>query len=209
MVASWLPLVFTAGWGSGFNGYLVTLLLGLGGRYLGVDAVPPALTDGRVIIIAAILALVQIVADKIPYVDSLWDAVHTFIRPAIGGALGLVLSGQTDSWQSAGAASLGGGVALAAHAAKATTRLAVNTSPEPFSNLLVSTGEDLSVSAVVALALAWPWVAASLAAVLLVLATVIAVLLWRATRRFAGEVRERLRRVGQRAAGATGATPAP
>jgi len=198
VVLEWLPLVVASGWASGLNGYLVVLVLGLGGRYLSVDDVPASMTDGRVLVAAAVLAAVHVVADKVPYVDSLWDAVHTFVRPVIGGSLGVLLAGPAESLESVGAAGVGGGLALAAHAVKTTTRLAVNTSPEPFSNVLVSSAEDVAVSGVVALAMAWPWVAAGVALTLLAAGALIAVLLWRATRRFAGRARDRVAAVRER-----------
>ena len=198
MGLEWVPLVATTGWASGLNGYLVVLLLGLGGRYLSVDGIPASMTDGRVLVAAAVLTLAHVVADKVPYVDSVWDAVHTFIRPVIGGSLGVLLAGPAESLESVGAAGVGGGLALAAHAVKATTRLAVNTSPETFSNVLVSSAEDLAVSGVVALAMTWPWVAAGIALTLLAVGATIAFLLWRATRRFAGRARDRITAVRER-----------
>ena len=198
MGLEWLPLVVASGWASGLNGYLVVLLLGVGGRYLSVESVPASMTDERVLVAAAVLAVAHVVADKVPYVDSVWDAVHTFVRPVVGGSVGVLLAGPAESLESVGAAGVGGGLALAAHTVKATTRLAVNTSPEPFSNVIVSSAEDLAVSGVVALAMAWPWLAAGIALALLAVGALIAYLLWRATRRFAGRARDRIAAVRER-----------
>jgi hypothetical protein len=109
------------------------------------------------------------VADKIPYVDSVWDAIHTVIRPAIGAAVGALMAGQADSMTTAIGATTGGLTALASHAVKAGLRAAVNTSPEPASNVVVSAGEDVTVASVVSLSLLWPWVAAGIAGFLLLL----------------------------------------
>lgn len=191
-MAEWLPLVFTAGWASGLNSYLVVLLLGVGGR-LGVEQVPPFVTDTRTMAVAGVLALLHVVADKVAYLDSAWDAVHTVVRPAVGGALGLLLSGQETTWEGAVGASVGGTTALLAHLAKAATRVGVNTSPEPFSNVLVSLVEDVAVASVVTVGLLFPLVGAGLALAALLGAIAVAVVVWRVSRLAVGTVRSRLR----------------
>lgn len=183
MGAELLPWVFTSGWASGINAYAVVLLMGLLGRFAGVDAVPAALQRGDVLVVAAVLFLVEMVADKIPYVDSAWDAVHTVVRPAVGAAVGALLAGQASDLQQAVMATTGGASALVSHLVKAGLRAAVNTSPEPASNVLVSTGEDLTVAGVVSLAVLNPWVAGSIAAVLLLTGAALVVLLWQRIRR--------------------------
>lgn len=170
----WLPLVFTAGWASGVNAYGVVLLLGLYGRFLDIAAIPDVLTRKEVLIVAGILFLLEAVADKIPYLDSVWDSVHTFIRPTIGAALGLLLTGEVTDWDQAIGAAIGGTSALAAHGVKMTLRLAVNTSPEPASNTIVSVLEDITVAGVISLMIVSPWVAAGVAAVLLVVGIIVA-----------------------------------
>ena len=162
-----LPLVFTSGWASGVNAYATVLLLGLLGRFGGVDAVPAGLERTDVLVAAAILYALEFVADKIPYVDSTWDAVHTAIRPTIGTVIGLLVGGDATSLDQAVLAATGGVTALASHLVKSGLRLAVNTSPEPASNIGVSLLEDFSVAGVISLAVAAPWVAAGIAAVLL------------------------------------------
>jgi hypothetical protein len=166
---SLLPLVFTSGWASGVNAYAVVLLMGLLGRYDGVTAVPPALERTDVLIVAGVLFLIEAVADKIPYVDSLWDLVHTVIRPIAGGIVAALLAGHAhDSLPTLAAAAIGGGTALVSHLIKAGVRMGVNTSPEPFSNIVISLAEDLGVAGLVALALFHPVPAAIIAGCLLV-----------------------------------------
>jgi hypothetical protein len=174
-----VPWVFTTGWASGVNAYATVLVLGLLGRYADVSQIPDGLTRTDVLVAAAVLFTLEFVADKIPYVDSLWDAVHTLIRPSVGAVLAALLANNDTTLTQAIAAGLGGLLALASHLAKAGLRAAVNTSPEPASNVIVSSGEDISVAALVALATAHPWVSAAIAAVLLTFSTVIVVKLWR------------------------------
>lgn len=180
------PLVFSSGWASGVNAYGTVLLLGLFGRFAGLDGVPTAFQRTDVLVIAAVLFLLEFVTDKIPYVDSAWDAVHTVIRPAVGTAIGLLASGDVSTPQQAALAVTGGGTALAAHLVKGGLRLAVNTSPEPASNIVVSLAEDGAVAGVLSLVLVAPWVAAAIAAVLLMTGIGLVVLV-------AGRIRKALR----------------
>ncbi|MDP9417891.1 MAG: DUF4126 domain-containing protein [Actinomycetota bacterium] len=186
-----LPMVFASGWASGVNAYAVVVLLGLLGRFAGVDGVPAALERTDVLVIAAVLYVAEFVADKIPYVDTAWDAVHTAVRPTVGAFIGLLVSGDASSPEQAIAATTGGTTALVSHAVKASLRMAVNTSPEPASNIGVSLVEDFSVAGVVTLAVFHPWVAASIAGVLLLLGIALAVFLLRRIRRFRAARRER------------------
>jgi len=189
---SLLPMVFTSGWASGVNAYATVLLLGLLGRYAGLDGVPAGLERTDVLIAAAVMFLLEFVADKVPWLDSAWDAVHTVIRPTVGAAIGLLASGDAASLESALLAAIGGVTALASHGVKAGIRLAVNTSPEPASNVVVSLVEDFSVAGVIALLLAAPWVAAGIAAALLVFGATLVVLLMSRIRR--ARARRRARR---------------
>ncbi|MDQ1618845.1 MAG: hypothetical protein QOE19_1414 [Actinomycetota bacterium] len=186
-----LPLVFTSGWASGVNAYATVLLLGVLGRFGGVDAVPAALERTDVLVVAALLYLLEFVTDKIPYVDSTWDAVHTAIRPTIGTVIALLISGDASSLDQAVLAATGGGTALVSHLVKGGLRLAVNASPEPASNIAVSVAEDGAVAGVVALAVVAPWVAAGIAATLLVAGVVLVVLLASRIRRAVRRRRER------------------
>lgn len=162
-----LPLVFTSGWASGINAYAVVLLLGIFGATGLSDEVPESLQRPEILVTVGVLFLCEAVADKIPYVDSVWDSVHTVIRPAAGAWVGAMLAGQSGSVSDLTAAVLGGSTALASHAVKAGTRMAVNTSPEPFSNIVMSIAEDLGVAGIITLAIFHPWAAATVAGALL------------------------------------------
>ncbi|MEU0186838.1 DUF4126 domain-containing protein [Streptomyces sp. NPDC006207] len=167
-----LPLVFTSGWASGINAYAVVFLLGLMGVTGVSDQVPPALERTDVLIAAGILFLCEAVADKIPYVDTTWDAVHTAIRPVAGGVVAALLAGQNGSLPQLAAGAVGGTTALVSHLVKAGLRMGVNTSPEPVSNIVISLAEDVGVAAIIVFALFHPVAAASIAAVLLVLGVI-------------------------------------
>lgn len=160
--------VLTSGWASGINVYATILVTGLLGRYGGVEGVPDVLERNEILLPAAALFAIEFVADKIPYVDNVWDAVHTAIRPTLAAVLGALLAGEANDLGEAVAAVLGGTTALASHAAKASLRLAVNASPEPVSNIVLSLAEDTVVVAVLLLAVDHPWWALAAAAVLLV-----------------------------------------
>ena len=160
-------MVFSSGWASGVNAYLVVLVLGLADRFGDVASIPDALGRTDVLLAAAALYAVEFVADKIPYVDSTWDAISTVIRPTIGTAIALLVSGDAGSAEQAAYGALGGGTALASHLVKAGGRLAINASPEPVSNIAASLGEDVAVVGVVLLAIQHPWAALVVAAVLL------------------------------------------
>lgn len=162
-----LPLVFTSGWASGINAYAVVLLLGIFGATGLSDDVPESLQRPEILITAGVLFLCEAVADKIPYVDSVWDSVHTVIRPAAGAWVGALLAGQSGSLSDLAAGAIGGSTALASHTVKAGTRMAINTSPEPFSNFVMSTAEDLGVAGILTFAMFHPEAAAIIAAVLL------------------------------------------
>ena len=178
-----LPWVFTTGWASGINAYLVVLILGIAEKVFHVSGVPDALGRTDVMISAAVLFLLEMFADKIPYVDSFWDTAHTVIRPAVGATLGYLIGHESSSLEAAFGAATGGFSALAAHLVKAGTRAAVNTSPEPASNVIVSTAEDVTVAGVVSLAFLNPWVSAAIAAVLLVAGALLVVFLLKRIRR--------------------------
>ncbi|MFC8129512.1 DUF4126 domain-containing protein [Streptomyces sp. NPDC057302] len=179
-----LPLVFTSGWASGINAYAVVLLLGVFGATGITDEVPESLQRPDVLIVAGILFACEAVADKIPYVDSVWDTAHTVIRPVSGAVVGALLAGQSGSLPDLAAGAVGGSTALASHFVKAGTRMAINTSPEPFSNVIVSTAEDLGVGGIVTFAMFYPEAAAIIAAVLLVLGLILLYFLISRIRRF-------------------------
>ncbi len=187
-----IPLAFTASWAAGINPYLLVLLMGIIGRTTDWD-VPAGLERTDVLVIFAVLAVVDTVADKIMWLDSAWDAVNTVIRPIAGAVVAALIAAPSTDIPTAAVAAAGGGVALAAHFAKATTRLAVNTSPEPASNVVVSVMEDVAVAGTVVIAVVNPWVAAAIAAVLLIGALVVAVILARTARRGVRRLRSGLR----------------
>ena len=163
-----LAFVFSSGWASGLNCYLVVLVLGIADRVHDTDQVPNVLQRWDVLGVAAFLYAMEFVADKIPYVDSTWDAVSTAIRPTAGAVVGVLIAGQADSLNAAVAAVVGGGTALLSHSVKTGARLAINSSPEPVTNVAASITEDLAVLGVVWFAIEHPRAAAAIAAVLLV-----------------------------------------
>ncbi len=151
-----LGVVLGTGYSSGLNLYATVLTLGLLQRF-GIIHLPPSLESFAhtwILAIAGALYLIEFFADKVPFVDTAWDAIHTFIRPPAAALLAYASIGDVaPEWRWA-AALFAGGVALTSHSAKASTRAAVNTSPEPFSNWILSFGEDL-------LAVWLTWMAAS------------------------------------------------
>lgn len=183
MGADILPWVLTSGWASGINAYAVVLVMGLLGRFGHVAAVPDALTRTDVLVAATVLFLVELVADKVPWLDSAWDSVHTVIRPAVGATIGYLLVHDSAGLGTAFAAATGGVLALASHGVKAGLRLGVNTSPEPASNIAVSSAEDLTVAAVISLAALHPWAAATVALTLLLAGAGLVVVVLRRVRR--------------------------
>ena len=149
---------------SGLSLYGAVLVSGLAIRLGWIHLAPgwaalSVLADPVVLGVSGVLFAVEFLADKVPVIDSLWDAVHTFIRPIGGALLASRALGELSPVAEVLALLLLGGATLATHAAKATTRLAVNTSPEPVSNVLVSLTENGLVAGVVWLALAHPLVA--------------------------------------------------
>jgi hypothetical protein len=163
-----LPLTFANGWASGISAYMVVLVAGITGR-LGWADTPGFFQRTDVMIVAGTLAVLELVVDKIPYLDSAWDSVHTVIRPVIAAIVGGVIAADADSPAEALAAAGTALVAIVSHLTKSGIRLAVNTSPEPVTNIGVSASEDVAVVTVALLAWQHPWIAAAIALVLLVL----------------------------------------
>jgi len=159
---------------AGWRLYLVTFAVGLAMKF-GWVALPEqlhaldVLANNWLIGIAGTAALAEFFADKIAWVDSAWDAVNSAVRPVGGALLSMAIIDSGDpAWQVASFL-LGGGAAALAHAGKAGARTIVNASPEPFSNIVVSTGEDIATAGLLALAIANPVAAAIIASILLVL----------------------------------------
>lgn len=185
-----LSLAFSSGWASGINAYLVVLVLGIADRVGDLEQVPDALGRWEVLAAAAFMYAMEFVADKIPYVDSTWDVISTAIRPTVGAVIGVLLAGEADTLDQAVSGTVGGGTALASHLVKAGSRLAINASPEPVTNIVASLGEDFAVLAVVWFAIEHPRAAAAIAGVLLaaglVLLFFVAKLVRRGWRRWKG-----------------------
>ena len=185
-------LLAGSGWASGINLYAVTVILGLAGR-LGWADIPEVLTRTDVLIVAAILYSIEFVGDKIPYLDNLWDVANTVIRPLGAAALGVVLAGESESIGAAVGGLVAGALALSAHSTKATTRAAVNTSPEPFSNSIVSVAEDGLASGLTVAAILAPIPTLIVVGVLVVAGGYVTVKLWGTVRRMVRRNRVRLR----------------
>jgi hypothetical protein len=185
-------LVAGSAWAAGVNLYAVVALLGIYGR-TGIGDVPDVFTRTEVIAVALVLFALEFVVDKVPYLDSLWDVVHTAIRPLGAVGIAMLLTGDAETWQQATSGVAAGGVATASHAAKATVRAAVNSSPEPLTNAGVSLGEDGLVAVVVWLALTNPVLALAVVIVLLLVGTVLTIVLFRAARRGWRRMRDRRR----------------
>jgi len=187
-VAPWLPelaLAAALAWGAGIRLYAVVFLFGLAHK-LGWWDLPThleVLAHPLVLGAAAFMAAVELFADKLPLLDSLWDGLHTFVRIPAGAALAAAVFGDSGASVAVAAALLGGTLTATTHLAKSGTRAAVNTSPEPFSNLLVSSAEDLLVPLGAWLAVSWPLVFLGLLLVFVVLAALAIRLLLRGLRR--------------------------
>jgi len=180
-----LGLALGAGFSSGLNLYATVATLGLLQR-LGVLHLPQSLqvlSHPWVLGIAIALYLIEFFADKFPYFDTIWDAIHTFIRPPAAALLAFAAAGgAAPEWRWA-AALLAGGVALTAHGTKASARAAVNTSPEPFSNWFLSFGEDILAVWLTWMATAHPLATTIIVAALVVLSAFLLYHLFRFARR--------------------------
>jgi hypothetical protein len=187
LLAAILGISFSAG----LNTYATVLALGLLDRF-GVVELPPSVrvvATTPVLIAAALLYLVEFVADKIPWFDSVWDGIHLAIRPAAGALLAYgVVENFDPQWQVI-AALAGGSIALTSHTTKASTRAAVNLSPEPFSNWFLSLAEDGIAFFLVWLVTTHPFIGAIVALAFLALS---AFVLWK----FSTFVRRAFRRTG-------------
>lgn len=153
-----IALTMGASWASGINLYAAVLMLG-GLGMTGYIALPPdlqILSNPLVVAAAGLMYLVEFFADKIPGIDTGWDALHTFVRIPAGALLAMGAVGNVNEAVSVAAALLGGTMSAGAHAAKAGTRVMINASPEPFSNWIVSFSEDIAVIAGLWIALHHP-----------------------------------------------------
>ncbi|MEO8258617.1 MAG: DUF4126 domain-containing protein [Acidobacteriota bacterium] len=176
-----IPFAFT----SGINLYATVAVLGLCSRYQLLTLPEQFRAFGHPIVIGLALTMyaIEFVADKVPWVDSIWDAVHTVIRPVGGAIVAVTALGGASGEAQATMALLGASVAAATHVTKSGTRAVVNTSPEPFSNWFLSFGEDIFVVAFTYVALQHPIAALTVSAVLLGVMALFASVLVRAVRR--------------------------
>jgi len=161
MDVSTIALALGSSLAAGLNLYLTVLALGLLQRFevLSLPESMQALSHPWVLIAAGVLFLIEFVADKVPYIDNSWDAIHSFIRVPAGAILAASAFGDLPSHWIWLIALLGGFVSFSAHGAKASTRLAVNSTPEPFSNWFLSVGEDMLSLGVIWLATNHPYLA--------------------------------------------------
>jgi hypothetical protein len=175
---------------AGINLYATVAILGLASRY-GWVSLPDqfrVFDNDFVIGAALVLYVVEFVADKVPWVDTAWDAVHTVIRPVGGALIAVATLGEASPAVEGLAALLGGTLAAGSHFTKAGTRAVANTSPEPFSNWLLSISEDVFVVGLGFIALKYPTIAALVVIVAVVLMIVFATWIIRAVRRRFGSV---------------------
>jgi hypothetical protein len=191
-MASALSYIIPLAFASGLNLYATVAVLGLSAHY-GLVTLPEQFRafDHPLVIGAAVtLFLIEFVADKIPWIDSLWDAVHTAVRPIGGAVVAIMAMGDASPALTTVAGLVGGSVAMTSHLAKAGTRAAANTSPEPFSNWILSLIEDVVALGISYTALQHPLLAATIALVLLaVILAFSAALVHALRRRFARRTR--------------------
>ena len=171
---------------AGVNLYATVAILGLAAKY-GWVALPEqfqAFNNDYIIVAAILMYLIEFFADKIPYFDSLWDAIHTAIRPVGGAVIAVTTLGHASPGMQAMAALLGGTIAAGSHLTKTSTRAAANTSPEPFSNWILSLGEDVFAIGLGYTALTHPVLALVIAIVVLTLIAIFAVTILRLVRKW-------------------------
>ena len=155
-----VSLAAALGWASGIRLYVVLFVVGLVG-YMGWYPLPShlqLLAHPTVLLASGAMVAVEFVADKVPWFDSIWDSIHTFIRIPAGAALAAGVFGDAGAASAMAAAIVGGTLAAGSHVAKSGTRAMANTSPEPFSNWGLSFGEDVLVGGGLLLALTQPWI---------------------------------------------------
>lgn len=185
MTLAELALAAALAWGAGLRAYGVIFAVGLAGAmgWIELPSHLEVLEHPIVLAASGFMTLVEFGADKMPWLDSIWDAAHTFIRIPAGAALAAMAFGDSSDAVMVAAAILGGSLAAAMHTAKAGARAAINLSPEPFSNWAASLSEDALVPLGLWLAVAHPLVFFVLLAACLVAAVFVARLLWRGVRR--------------------------
>ncbi len=188
-----VALAAALGWASGLRLYAVLFITGAAG-FLGWVSLPPGLQllqSPWMLGASGLMFAVEFFADKIPGVDSLWDALHTVVRIPAGAALAAAVFGGDQATWAAIAAVLGGTLAATAHTAKATTRAAANTSPEPFSNVALSLAGDAAVPAMLWLAFNHPLAFFGALALALIVGVVLIAVFFRFLRAVFARVRPR------------------
>ena len=189
-----VPTSISAGYAAGLNAYGTVFLLGLLGR-AGFGEVPDEFTKEPILIASGVMYAIEFITDKVPLLDSFWDLLHTAIRPAIGSVIGVEFADLDDvtGVETVVAGGAGGSTALVAHGLKAGIRLGVNTSPEPFSNIVLSLIEDALAAGVIALALKEPLIALAVVIVLLAIGIGLVLFLRKRIKRALERRRERRR----------------
>ena len=180
-----LAIAAALAWGSGLRAYAVIFALGLAGAagWLDLPEHLRLLEHPVVLGASGLMTAVEFFADKLPWLDSLWDAVHSFIRIPAGAALAAAVFGDADSAVTLAAAILGGTLSAGVHFAKAGMRAAINTSPEPFSNWTASLAEDAIVPVGLWLAFAHPILFFLLLGLFTIVAVMLLRLIWRGLQR--------------------------
>ena len=180
-ILSGLGLLLGESWAAGFNLYLTMAGLGIADRmgFIDLPGRLDILSNPLVIAVAIILFVIEFAADKIPYVDSAWDSFHTVIRPLGGGLMAYMATSNFDPSIQYSAAMIGGVVSMESHLTKATTRAAINTSPEPITNTVASVTEDVTVVGMLWLIINHPVIATFAAIALIICGVVILKLLFK------------------------------
>jgi hypothetical protein len=181
------------GYASGLNAYATTLILCLLGR-AGVGDVPHELTTNPILVGSAVMTAIEFAVDKVPYVDSAWDTIHSVIRPVIASLLGVQFADADHAANQVAAVGGATSTALLSHGIKAGLRLGINVSPEPFTNIAASLVEDVLAGSVSALAVTHPVIAVSIVTVLLAIGVTLVILL-------ASQIRRAIRNRRARRAG--------
>jgi len=192
-----IALTMGAAWASGINLYAAILVLGIMGA-TGNMILPPdlqILMSPIVMAAAGCMYVVEFFADKVPGVDTGWDTVHTFIRIPMGALLAAGAVGEMNPAVALAAAIVGGGLAAGAHAAKAGSRIIINTSPEPLSNWLASVLEDITVVAGIWVALNYPWLFLGLLVLFILLLIWLLPKIWRGIKALLTKLKELFKKV--------------
>lgn len=170
--AQLIAIASVLGFASGIRLYLVLFAVGMAGymQWVPLPAGLHLLAQPWVLGASGLMMAIEFFADKIPALDSLWDTVHTLIRIPAGAAIAAAMFGGDSATWATVAALLGGSLAATSHFTKAGSRALINTSPEPFSNVVASGAEDLLAGGLLLLVLAYPWVAAGIVGLLVLLA---------------------------------------